>query len=163
MSTKMPRMIYTKAPHIKNRNAVGFVVKCAAQPDMPFFKLPEALEYCETMGLPDDADHLILDPANARLLAVPLLHHAEYERKLLEKLSEKADGDLRALCAQRDKKTSEKSCKSITDQIELKRLNEKILEAIAVGRGIYESDKTLGRRIYELWQLTRMGAKPNWR
>ena len=86
MSTKMPRMIYTKAPHIKNRNAVGFVVKCAAQPDMPFFKLPEALEYCETMGLPDDADHLILDPANARLLAVPLLHHGLYKRKQLSVL-----------------------------------------------------------------------------
>lgn len=161
MSTKMPRMIYTKAPHIKNRNAVGFVVKCAAQPDMPFFKLSEALKYCEMMGLPDDADHLILDPANARLLAVPLLHHADYERKLLEKQWEKIRADLTTLCERRDEFEA-KQFKDILDRVQIKGLDEKIQENIGRVGGMYEALRVLDDRRMELWNITRLGAKPNW-
>lgn len=151
----------TKAPHIKNRNAVGFVVKCAAQPDMPFFKLPEALKYCEMMELPDDADHLILDPANARLLAVPLLHHAEYERKLLEKQWEKIRADVTTLRERREKLEA-KQFKDILDQVQIEGLDEEIQKKIGGVGGMYEALKVLDDRRMELWNITRLGAKPNW-
>lgn len=158
---KVPHVIHAKAPHIKSCNAVGFVVKCAAQPDMPFFKLSEALEYCEMMGLPDDADHLILDPANARLLAVPLLHHAEYEIKLLEKQWEKIRADLTTLRERRDKLEA-KRFKGILDQVQIEGLDEKIQENIGRVGGMYEALKVLDDRRMELWNITQLGAKPNW-
>ena len=151
----------TKAPYIKNRNAVGFVVKCVAQPDMPFYKLPEALKYCEMMEIPDDAEHLILDPANARLLAIPMLHHAEYEEKLLEKQLEKIRADVTTLRERRDKLEAKRP-KDILDQIRLEGLDEDIQEGIGKVGGMYEALKVLGDRRMELWNITQLGARPNW-
>lgn len=148
----------TKASHIKNCNATGFVVKRAAQPDMPFFKLPEALKYCEMMEIPDDAEHLILDPANARSLAVLMLHNAEYERKLLEKRWKKVHEELAALNEKWDNKMNPKN---VMEWVDRELLVEDIQKHIGRVEGMYDAMKTLDDRRMELWNITRLNARPN--